>query len=372
MSIDRIEWGTIMDLVIYGAKGLALGIYEAIRHLYPERNIRCFLVTNRQGNAETLSGTPVLALNDFAKALSEEEKEKIEILIAVPEDVMPEIEKSLDEQGLYYHVRMNSIRWAKLMGYYYSGNRKYYPLEMLPVGFHKSELHVFMAKYFRDRPLSVQLDLPEWIVPIQVGAALCKERLAELLDCDGPNISEKNGNYSELTALYWIWKNCLLKNPKKETEEYYGLVHYRRTLAISEDDVYRLMDNGVDVVLPYPMPYEPDIEEHHKQYLRDEDWDAVRKAVQELEPEYADRFREVLKQRYLYNYNIILARKEVLADYCCWLFPILERIEESSVPVGKDRNDRYIGYIGETLETLYFMVNRDGLHIAHAGCRFLV
>ena len=53
-------------------------------------------------------------------------------------------------------------------------------------------------------------------------------------------------------------------------------------------------------------------------------------------------------------------------------FPILERVEELSVPIGANRADRYIGYVGETLATLYFMVNKDKLNVAHAGCRFLI
>ncbi len=36
---------------------------------------------------------------------------------------------------------------------------------------------------------------------------------------------------------------------------------------------------------------------------------------------------------------------------------------------GNGRADRYIGYIGETLETLYFMKNSDGLNIVHTECR---
>ena len=77
-------------------------------------------------------------------------------------------------------------------------------------------------------------------------------------------------------------------------------------------------------------------------------------------------------QQYFYNYNIILARKDVLAEYCQWLFPILERVEQLSKPRGWERQDRYIGYMGETLETLYFMTNKDKLNIVHTGCRFLL
>ena len=153
--------------------------------------------------------------------------------------------------------------------------------------------------------------------------------------------------------------------------EYYGLAHYRRILDFTEDDVLRLVDNGVDVVLPYPMPYEPNIEEHHKRYLKEKDWEAVQKAVQEISPEYAEEFCRILNQKYFYNYNMILARKDVLAQYCSWLFSILERVEELSIPKGADRADRYIGYIGETLATLYFMVQKKELNIMHVGCRFL-
>ena len=399
-----------MDLVIFGAQGTALGAYEAIHNLYPIRNIRCFLVTERGDNAEYLSGVPVLELETFANALSTEEKEDLEILIATPENMMPEIETSLESHGFFCHVRLTSSRWSELMHCYCAREKDFMPLRALPVGYHRANMHVFMAKFHKDKELSARYGLPEWITPIQVGAVLSPRRVANILDCDGENISAKNGNYSELTALYWIWKNRLRcpadgigvhpsggqgssstasqgsapsarpgsASSGSAGNEYYGLLHYRRILEFTEDDVLRLVDNGVDVVLPYPMPYEPDIEEHHRRYLKEEDWKAVRRAVWELQPEYSKAFPSVLEQKYLYNYNIILARKGVLAEYCEWLFPILSRVEELSVPRGKDRADRYIGYIAETLETLYFMYHaacqpaENRLNIMHAGCRFLL
>ncbi len=376
-----------MDLAIFGAQGIALGAYEAIHNLYPVRNIRCFLVSERGNNAEYLSGIPVWELKQFSEALSEEEKADIEILIATPENVMPVIEAALEEYGLFCHVRLTSPRWSELMDYHYVCGKAYMPLRALPVGYSKADIHIFMAKFHKDKPLSGSYTLPEWITPIQVGAVLSTRRVAGILDCDGENISAKNGNYSELTALYWIWKNrlthlsdqlrfqlpdnqklCLADNSEME---YYGLAHYRRILDFTEDDVLRLVDNGVDVVLPYPMPYEPNIEEHHKRYLKEKDWEAVQKAVQEISPEYAEEFCRILNQKYFYNYNMILARKDVLAQYCSWLFSILERVEELSIPKGADRADRYIGYIGETLATLYFMVQKKELNIMHVGCRFL-
>ena len=360
-----------MDLIIYGAQGMALGAYEAIHNLCPSRNIRCFLVSKRGINAEYLAGLPVLELPVFAGSLSEEEKEDIEILIATPETVMAEIESCLDMYGLHCHVRLTSERWAELMSYHKACDKERMPLRALPVGYHQADMHVFMAKFYKDKPLMGQYDLPGWITSIQVGAALCKEKVAVLRDCDGENISKKNGNYSELTALYWIWKNCLSHPSLSEFYEYYGLAHYRRILYFSEDDILRLADNDVDAVLPYPMPYEPNIHAHHQRYLKDEDWNALLAALEELSPEYAEIFPDILNQRYFYNYNVILARKNVLRDYCAWLFPILERTEELSVPKGCDRGDRYIGYMAETLETLYFMRNAARLNLVHTECRLL-
>lgn len=364
-----------MNLVIYGAQAIALGACKALQTLYPKRPVGCFLVTSIKGNAPVLDGIPVLEITEFAERLSPEEKDNTEILIATPENVMSEIEGVLEEHGLRCYTRITSSRWAELMRCYYVCSKKYIPIAVLPVGFHKANLHMYMAKFYKDKPLTSEYHMPKWMMPIQVGAALCKERVADVLDCEGENISAKNGNYSELTALYWIWRNCLMKKDEDddcEAYSYYGLSHYRRILELAEDDILRLKDNDVDVVLPYPMPYEPDIEEHHKRYLADADWDALRQALAELQPEDAKAFPQILKQQYFYNYNIILARKSVLAEYCGWLFPILERIELLSIPEGSKRQDRYIGYMGETLETLYFMNRSDRLNIVHTGYQFLI
>lgn len=360
-----------MNLTIFGAQGIALEAYLSIQNLYPVRKIECFLVTKRGNNAEFLVGLPVLELDEYADSIPETQKDRVEILIATPEDFMPEIEKKLDEKGLYCHVRLTSSRFAQLQSFQCVSNKEFLPLAALPVGYHKADMHVFMAKFYKDRELSEKYSISDWITPIQVGAVLCRERVANILDCEGEHISEKNGNYSELTALYWIWKNRLGGEWSINTDGYYGLCHYRRILDLSDDDVLRLEDNGVDAVLPYPMSYEPNMEEHHKRYIKEGDWNALLQALEELSPQYAAVFPDILARPYLYNYNIMIAKKEVLADYCRWLFPILERIEELSIPRGAERNDRYIGYMGETLATLYFMSNRDRINIVHAGCRFL-
>lgn len=229
-----------------------------------------------------------------------------------------------------------------------------------------SDLKVYMAKFYKDKPLKKTYSFPEWITPIQVGAALTTERVADVLDSTGENISSKNVNYCELTALYWIWKNCLTDS-RDTMVKYYGLFHYRRILDLRDSDLKKIAAHNIDVVLPFPTMHEPNISEHHERYIKRTDWEAVLQALEELAPVYYAAYEKVFLREYLYNYNILIARAEVLSEYCEWLFPILARVEALSVPKGSERADRYIGYIGESLLTLYFMYHNRDLKIVHTG-----
>ena len=357
-----------MEVIIYGAQGVALGTYKAIKTLHPEISIECFLVTAIGNDAHILGGIPVRELNEFALGKTNEEKENIEVLIGTPENVMGAIEKNLEKVGIYNHIRLDSMRWAKMQEQAFTRIGRFTPLSTYPIGSKKPDIEMYKMLHYKDKQLSVDYKLPDYLIPVQVGAAMTDCVTAELVDNAGENISEKNGDYSELTGLYWMWKNRI----RQQDEKYYGLAHYRRFLELSEDDQRRLITNNIDVVLPYPMPYEPNIEAHHLRYLTDQEWSGVLQALKELEPEYAEAFPNILSQEYLYNYNIILAKGKVLDEYCRWLFPLLFRIEERNNPDGSKEPNRYIGYVGETLETLYFMYNKDKLKIAHAGCKFLV
>lgn len=364
----------MMKLAIFGAQGYALGAYEAVKTLYSKRVIPCFIVTSMGNNAPMLGSIPVREIAEVSSEMTKEQKDSLEVIIATPENVQPDIEETLENHGFRHHSRLDSERWGELMKMFHIKLDRFLPLSALPVGYNKPFIRIFMAKSHLDNPLTHPPVLPDYVYPIQAGTDRTEAKIADRRDNKGENISIKNGNYSELTVLYWMWKNklCSTGTPDGNDGQYYGLVQYRRMLIFSEDDLRRLPDNDVDVVLPYPMPYEPNIHAHHERYLKDVDWNALLTALRELQPEYADYFPEVLEQQYLYNYNVILAKKAVLREYCEWLFPILERTEELSVPQGCDRSDRYIGYMGETLETLYFIKNADRLNVVHTECKLYV
>lgn len=357
-------------VMIYGAKSIALGVCLAVRQLYPQYPVKGFIVKSLWDNPDTLGRLPVWELHSL-KA-----DEQPYILIATPEDTHTEIIRDLEYYGFRNYICIDSRKEAKLMGQYFASIRRFPSIHNNP----KKSLEknappvcIYMARYYKDRQLQNTYDLPEWIHSVSAGASLSTENLQNIRDDDGDSISEKNGNYCELTVLYWIWKNRLQKCPESVNRaDYYGLYHYRRILDINEEDVLQLKEQDIDAVLPYPTVHEPDIYEHHTRYLNEADWNAMISALKELHPEYARVYPKILSQPYFYNYNILVAKSSVLEAYCAWLFPVLERTEQLSRPRGWERSDRYIGYLGENLLTLYFMYHSQNLNIAHTGRHMLI
>lgn len=62
-----------------------------------------------------------------------------------------------------------------------------------------------------------------FLIPIHQGANKSNITLDMQRDDVGENISDKNANFCELTAMYWLYKNV--------DAEYYGLFHYRRYMT---------------------------------------------------------------------------------------------------------------------------------------------
>lgn len=225
------------------------------------------------------------------------------------------------------------------------------------------EIQVFQAKCHVDRALDNPKENPSYVYPIQVGAALTDQVISQLRDNEGDNISDKNRNYCELTASYHAWKNS--------SAPYKGLCHYRRIFDINDEQMDALLASQTewDVILPYPSIHYPNISIQHKRYINDADWEAMLMALKETAPDYYDAYTELIRsgEKYFYNFNMLIARAEVFDDYCSFMFEVLERAGELTVPKSSERADRFAGYMGENLTTLYFHKNRGKLKILYAG-----
>lgn len=361
----------LTNVYIFGARATAAGVYKSLSKLEGNKQIKAFIVTDSADNPLNIWGVPVWSLHEISELLSAEEKSAAEVYIATPQFFHEEISYLLQKSGFKKLIMVTSEQEAYIMERYYESERLFPSIHKLLLPSNDSlfpYISIYVACFFRDKKVANLPRRPGYMKRLLLGCYLARQsgvdiaKQADFYDDARDNISDKNPNRCEMTAHYWIWKNRL-----DIEDEYVGIYHYRRFLDMSDDDLRRMKANDVDVVLPFPMIHYPSAIIHHTWYVREDDWQVMRQVLRELHPEYNARFDEIFARPYFYNYNIMIAKKSVFADYCAWLFPILDAIEERSVPKGKYRADRYTAYMSESLTTLYFMYHQQDLKVFHTG-----
>lgn len=178
------------------------------------------------------------------------------------------------------------------------------------------------------------------------------------------NIAKKNASYCELTALYWIWKNI-------EEYDIIGLCHYRRYFAnemkqsfdsiLQEKEIGNYLNN-YDIILPHKKYFLKETIKH--QYYSankglKKDYEVLEEVIRQIEPDYVETFQKVSKGHSTYLYNMFIAKKEILNDYCEWLFRILSEVEKRVDISGyTTQQKRIFGYLSERLMTVYVEKNK--------------
>ena len=297
-----------MDTYIFGAKATAAGLYKALIVLEPEKRIKAFLISKAEENVSEIWGCPVKVLSEVAETLTDAEKAEVLVYVAVPELVHRESRQYLENFGFQNLIMLDSRMEADLMGRYFDMDGRFKRIHSLGIQNRNSippKLTVYAASFYKDKQLEKPSKLPAYIKKLYLGCEGAEadgidiRGCADFYDNTGDNISVKNPNRCEMTAHYWVWKNRL-----DTDDEYVGICHYRRVLDLSEDDLRRMQENDIDVVLPYPMVHYPCARIHHTWYVREKDWELMKWVVCELYPEYGVKFEEVFDEPEFYNYNI--------------------------------------------------------------------
>lgn len=188
-------------------------------------------------------------------------------------------------------------------------------------------------------------------VPIQVGRAIGKD-LGYIGDDTGDSISKWNPYFSELTGMYWVWKNF-------RTEGNVGLCHYRRFLihedgnVITEKEYDELLETHdlittKQVVLNNSY-YDGYAVNHHIKDLIE-----TGNVIREFYPEYHEEFEKIVHGNRTYFGNMIVCKKELFDAYSAWLFGILFKVKERvDVEHYDNYRKRVFGFISEILLLVY-------------------
>ena len=197
-------------------------------------------------------------------------------------------------------------------------------------------------------------------VPLQVGHALHGTLDESYLRDDGgeDNISGQNPYFSELTGMYWIWKQC------RDTD-YVGVCHYRRFPVIKDCGRERLMTEGdcERILKEYDLITTEKLTLHSNYYEgfavdhNLHDLQVTEQVVQEKYPDFAACFERLVHSNQVYFGNICVMPKRLYDEYCSFLFDILFEVQRRIDVTGYDGyRKRVFGFLSEFLQMVWIQV----------------
>lgn len=253
-------------------------------------------------------------------------------------------------------------------------------------------------------------------LPIQVGHAVSDCELEMQKDdelfgekCD--NISELNGIYCEMTAMYWAWKNIRKLYPNIE---YVGLCHYRRyffagkntiknyfkyfvlkiktvlktvlnkpydfvcfdplynaveitdvNLKRSNKELQKLVD-GYDLIATKPCRIINTTVDSFFKIIGQNYIDLMTEIIDSDFPEYKESYYKVIKGNKIHAANMIILKTNLLDEYCSFVFDVLEKhinlTKEKGIcdnPKKEKAYGRVSGYLAEILTSTYIDYCKD-------------
>ena len=241
---------------------------------------------------------------------------------------------------------------------------------------------IYVLHYKKDK----LLDLPPLYSYLMSGNALLDDQTEVLGDDSNKNISTKNRYYSELTGIYWIWKN--------KQNDITGTCHYRRFFTIHQEPMlYRIkrwlyfpigiykihygliytsnvklfkdkiltgqemedLLEKYDAILPVARKLRHTVEIHYTRRHDSNDLVLLRKIISEKQPTFIAALDEVLQSKRLYANNMFVLRKEHFEEFMAWWFELLFEFEKKiDLQTKTGYQQRILGFIAERLLNVWF------------------
>ena len=193
-----------------------------------------------------------------------------------------------------------------------------------------------------------------------------------ITDNTGDNIHHKNSRYGELTALYWIWKNYPI-------HDFVGLCHYRRYFWVKEFSLFYPISmsaskfenmksyfalagekylKNADIVLPSSLKLKWSVMDQFSKYHDGEDLNIMRNVIIEICPEYIPAWDEVMQGNKINLIVMFITKKEILNQYCSWIFPLMFRFDELDNRNRIGYQQRVNAFMAERLMNIFVIHNK--------------
>lgn len=230
------------------------------------------------------------------------------------------------------------------------------------------------------------LELDSICQPIMAGNALIFANTVIPGDDTGENISHKNKYYSELTGIYWVWKNTeqtitgachyrryftaqpepflyklkrFLYYPVGLYKKRYGLIYTKNTKLfidriINHNETNSLLEK-YDAILPQARKMKYSVLTHYKKYHDINDLNLIESILKEKHPDFVEAFNEVLKGKRLYANNMFVLKDKHFQEFMEWWFDVLFEFEKR-IDLSKytGYQQRILGFMAERLLNVWF------------------
>lgn len=197
-------------------------------------------------------------------------------------------------------------------------------------------------------------------------------------DDAGKQIAQKGMRWSEVTAMYWVWKNA-------ERSRYVSFPHYRRhfwavagnrfavedkffvepnsenlanlTSATNVDAMVNAM-RVADAVVPVPARFALSLRDQYCRHHAAENWEVFVAHLAELGSEFRDALPWLNVCRFMHLYHMFVLRWEDFDEYMSMLTQLLERMDPDIVCPSEGYQARVPAYLTERFFNFYLHVKR--------------
>lgn len=182
----------------------------------------------------------------------------------------------------------------------------------------------------------------------------------DYLDSSGENhVSFKNPYYSELSGLYWVWKN--------DKSDVLGFEQYRRLFfnrslkfwkynLLNATKIKRILKKHEIIVANKSIFKDKTmIQQYNDAGHSRELFIKVINYINEKDINMMKDYQKILNYNKLFNHNMFIAPREIIENYLEWLYDIFEYVENDSNYDRTILTYRSLGFIAERLFTIWLL-----------------
>jgi hypothetical protein len=211
------------------------------------------------------------------------------------------------------------------------------------------------------------------LLHVQAGSSAARRDLGLQRDDSGQQISERNPQFGELTAVYWAWRNL----PRRG---FIGFAHYRRYFVldpavatslyvphsaaaqrpglvaqVGDASALRGWLRDHDVILPPPRGFaRATLAEQYAQCHAGEDFQCLLELLRERHPHAHGAEQRFATLHSLHCCNMFIAGWDFADAYLGWLFPLIFELEQR-LPRRAGFQRRNIAFLAERLMEYYLL-----------------